>query len=91
MLTQILDANILSLWNGKRELVYPYIIAQKSNTKAELVNKGLESEKKRWSKHENKRTQKNQMQNLNQWVGYLNERIKVNLCIDTRMSFLFSY
>lgn len=56
MLTQILDAKILSLWNGKRELVYPYIIAQKSNTKAELVNKSLESEKKRWSKHENKRT-----------------------------------
>lgn len=43
MLTQILDAKILS----QRELVYPYIIAQKSNTKAELVNKSLESEKKR--------------------------------------------
>lgn len=45
MLTQILDAKILS----QRELVYPYIITQKSNTgtKAELVNKGLESEKKK--------------------------------------------
>lgn len=59
--------------NGERNLSIYY--NTKSNTKGELVNKGLMSEKKRWSKHENKRTKKNQMQNLNQWVGYLNGRI----------------
>lgn len=40
--------------NGERSLSIYY--NTKSNTKGELVNKGLESEKKRWSKHENKRT-----------------------------------
>lgn len=74
MLTQILDAKILSLWNGTRELVYPYIISQNQMLKLSLwIRVGVW--KKRWSKHENKHSKKYEMQNLNQWVGYLNGRI----------------